>query len=604
MFYFAWIEAPIDFDEVAHAVEDEKIVALEIRQEEGDFAALTIDVQVRPEGLLAAGRLQWCWLSWDDGSGIQPLFTGRLVAVPDSIDGEVMRLLFAARPENYESLKSDYATALRVLPYYDPVWVTGDTSDPDAVLSGYGATWHIDRTTLALSISDELAGEDGTIVIGPDDHTYNDLSISYADKPKLTVKFTGTLSWSQTGKGTIDLTERIVSLFRSDKSIYKAPHSGVISTLTGDGLISDWPQGGTAIDGGWTVNNDTSIVEADERIYKQYSYDVQYRGLAPSVNEDEITGRNFFLDSFADLKVSFPIAGLKQQTLFDWAADRKRQETLSFIMTADVQALVVDAPEDETMVTLTISAQDTVTEPGDDDAMPIVDKRRAGYLQTDRGASSVQYPLLLARAALRRGARAVEIGCRVPWALGFGATLRHNLQLTDRRLPGGVAFGKLTAYSLVASPSDGMYVDLTAACAIGRGGTVTQSDGNAVYAADGYMDTGYQVMAGATGTVPGLAGEIAYQSLDDYGIDDDGVNLFALDERSAVDELTLTGGLGQQINIVTAAAADPVQALKDWPSRVCLQLVPVADQNFYTLFPPTITPLPIPQGVNLEAAAP
>src|SRR4051794_31473293 len=124
-FYFAWIAAPVDFDPEVHAVEDEAITELQITQAEGNFASLNMTVINPDQGLLAPGRLQWCWLSWDDGTEIVPLFTGRLVAVPESIDGEAVRLLFAARPPDYDAVKADYANTLRVLPYYDPIWITG-----------------------------------------------------------------------------------------------------------------------------------------------------------------------------------------------------------------------------------------------------------------------------------------------------------------------------------------------------------------------------------------------------------------------------------------------------------------------------------------------
>jgi len=103
--------------------------------------------------------------------------------------------------------------------------------------------------------------------------------------------------------------------------------------------------------------------------------------------------------------------------------------------------------------------------------------------------------------------------------------------------------------------------------------------------------------------VPGFETELVYQSPNDFTIDDDGVDLFTLDETSGVDSLTLTGGLGTQIDAVTAAF-DPITALKDYPTRVCLALKPVADQDpFETTFALTVEPLPIPQGINLEAAA-
>jgi len=601
-FCFAWIAAPEPFDPLAHAALDEEIVALTISQDESDFASLQIDVRNAGEGLLAPDRKQWCWLSWDDGSGaLVPLFTGRLVAVPERVDGEVMGLLFRARPIDYEDAKAALADTLRVLPYYDPVWISGDLDDDDAVLNAYSAQWHVDRVSLEVTISDDLEGEDGTIEVDEAQHTYDDLSLSYADTPKLKAKFTGALNWMQSGAGTIDLTSRISSKFKEQKSIYNAvAKAGIISSMTARGLKDDWPKGGTSLRGGWTVNNDTFVEDADEKLFQPYTYTVQFRGIAPGAEDGTSEDlSDYYLTGFTDYEVKFPVYGIKQSTLFDWVAAKDRTETLEFTLVPDIQPLEADESDDDT-IKLSISATDSVTEPNDAGYMPIGYVERASYLNTDRGASSVQYGLLLARAELRRAARAVEVSVRVPWALGVGATLRQNMHVADRRLPGGWATGKLTSYTMTASAEDGMSVELVCGVAIGRGGTVASDAGTGAYAEPGYMESGYQQMTGATVGVPGTD-DLVYQSLDDFVIDDDGVSLLTLDETSAVEELTLTGGLADQIAAVTDSL-DPIETLKDWPSALCLQLVPVADLSFETVYTPTVELLPIPRGIDLEGA--
>src|SRR5678815_4209948 len=318
--YFAWVDEGVDFNAGVHAVEDEDIFSLTISQEEGDFASLEIDIPNPGDGLLAAGRLQWCWVSYDFGESVQPLFHGRLVAVPQQLDGEMVRLQFIAKPVDFEGAKTVLSESMKVLPFWDPVWIAGDLGDADAVLAAYGARWHIDRTDLNLAISDELVPEDGTITLTEDDVIYAQVGESYTQKPKLKGKFKGTLTWSQTGKGTIDLTQRIQSLFIADKSLYKNPGSGVISTLTGEGLKSDWPTGGTTLGGGWTVNVDTTIYDAPTTNFAPYTYDVNYQGISPSWDASTEETQFAWLDSFTDYVVKFPVAALKQQTLFDWAA--------------------------------------------------------------------------------------------------------------------------------------------------------------------------------------------------------------------------------------------------------------------------------------------
>jgi hypothetical protein len=615
-FYFAWVADSVPFDPVAHAVEDEAIVELSIAQQEGEFAALQITVLNPYHGLLAPGRLPWCWLSWDKpapaeagGTALVPLFCGRLTGVPEAIDGETVRLLFTARPTGYESLRDALAATLKVLPYFDPVWVTGDTEDADNVLEAYGARWHIDRTTLDVTVSDELIGEDGTLTFGEADHLYDGLSIGYAGPPLSQVNIEGTLAWTQGGSGTIDLTERIYNEFQKHNSLIVAhPKSGIITSMTGEGLASDWPEGGDSLDGGWTVNDATYCEELSDRLYTRYDYHVTYQAYTAGINtradeaveevgEDNLSNSWFRSDDW--WYVDFPVYNLKQETKFNWTAERSRIETIKCTLTADIQPVLAEPLLDDYIGKIEVNASDTVTEP---DAvtgvMPIGDVRRKSYLDTDRGTSSVEYLLLLARAQLRRSARAVEVECRLPWEKGVVATLRHNAQIVDYRLPGGEAFGKVTAYEMSASGSGEHTVSLTIGCAIGYGGTVAGQAGEPAWVEDGYVATGYQVMTGATIVAP--TGDIAYQALGDFEITDDGVDLLTLDEFTGVESLEVINGLKEQANVIDAA--DPLEAMTQLATQICVQLVPLTDQEFETVFTPTVEPMPIPQTINLEAA--
>ena len=608
MIYFAWCDAGDAFDPVAHAVEDEAITELSLSQQEGEFASLQITVINPFQGLLAPARKLWCWLSWDNDIVVQPLFHGRLAGVPESIDGETVRLIFAARPTGYDTLRDDLADTLKVLPYWDEVWITGDTEDADNVLEAYGCRWHIDRTTLAVTISDELIGEDGTLSIGEADHLYDDLSISYTGTPKSQVDIDATLTWKQGGSGSIDLTERIYNAFQEhDSLIIARPKSGIITTMTGEGLASDWPEGGASLDGGWTVNDATYCEELTDRLYTRYDYHVTYQAYTTGTDDradaaieeigaDNLSNSWFRTDDW--WYVDFPVYQLKQNTKIDWKADRSRTEQLQCTLVADIQPLIAEAGLDENIGKITVSASDTVTEPDDDGNIPIDDVRRASYLNTDRGALSVQYLLLLARADLRRSARVIEVECRVPWAHGVGATLRHNATIADYRLPGGLATGKITAYEMSASGTGAHTVSLTIGCAIGYGGTVAGLAGDPTYVDDGYVATGYQIMTGAVLVAP--TDDIAYQTLDDFAIDDDGVDLLTLNEYTAVQSLEVTNGIKEQVEV--SDAFDPLEAMKGLASRVCVQLVPLTDKEFETVYSPTVDPLPIPQTINLEAA--
>jgi hypothetical protein len=206
--------------------------------------------------------------------------------------------------------------------------------------------------------------------------------------------------------------------------------------------------------------------------------------------------------------------------------------------------------------------------------------------------------MLLARADLRRGARAVEVECRVPWALGIDATLRMNAQVVDYRLPGGQASGKITAYEMNASGTGEHTVTITLGCAIGHDGTVAGSAGDPTWVADGYVAIGYQQMSGAMLTA--ASGDIVYETLTDFAIDDDGVDLLTLDEVTAVQSLEVINGLKEQAAVVDAF--DPVEKMRSLATQICVQLVPLTGQEFETVFTPTVDLMPIPRTIDLEAA--
>ena len=152
-FYFAWVGPGATTFGAEHHVYDEQIFAISIQHTEGDIPSLRLDIRnTGSVGLLAAGRNQWCWLSWDDGSSIVPIFHGRLIGIPQNLHLEVVTLEFTARPLGFDALKAALADTLRVSPYWDPIWIAQDQDTPDTVLEARSALYHVDRVSNAVTI--------------------------------------------------------------------------------------------------------------------------------------------------------------------------------------------------------------------------------------------------------------------------------------------------------------------------------------------------------------------------------------------------------------------------------------------------------------------
>jgi hypothetical protein len=247
MFFFAWC-GPSESFGTDHLREDEIVFAFDIAHQEGQIPTLSIDIKNPHIGLLAPGRAQWAWLSWQqsDEDDPVPLFYGRLVALPSNLLGEVVTLEFIARPIDFLAQKQDIADSLMVEPFYDPIWIDqAKLDDPDTVLETYAMAWHVDRIDHVVSVSDIISGEDGTKEFQAEDSFYDSVEIAFAQSPQTQVVFDGTVQWTQTNTGFITM-----------------PAVSFIA-WNGDQIVNDWPKPGDKLDGGWSVYDASILNWAD-----------------------------------------------------------------------------------------------------------------------------------------------------------------------------------------------------------------------------------------------------------------------------------------------------------------------------------------------------
>lgn len=652
IFYLAWVGEGVAFNAGTHATVvtkvwdgtegDEEVFSIEIEHSEGEFPSLTAELINPRVGLLSAGRNQWVWLSADEGAGAAPLFNGRIVGVPEQLTDQVIRVQFVARPPDYVAQKAAVAEALRVLPWFDRVWLQDNVEDDDTVLEAYPLRYHIGRTDLIVSTSDIIAGEDGTIEVGEADHFYDGIDVSFGDPPLRRIDITGTVTWTQIGSGDVDITRRTVEAFIAAGSEYGEP---LISSLTGDGLFNDWPVPEDTIGGGWSISSN-SLIEVATWIHPK-AYVVTYGdrnedidspfgarrdlltpvdllfGVRTNAIPTEFAGSPAFSsvipdpaeDPFGNWEAAFQLGvyALKPFSVH-YDAERDRSETVTASVEADVQSLLVDPGADETD-TIDLSS-DLVGEPIDPDAgspgafdLPIGDLRRNSYFKTDRGAQSFEYLLLLARAKLLSRSRAVEIKFITPWTVATGASCRKNVHLVDNRLPGGECTGKIIYYTLTASGEDGPEAEFRIGCTIGYGVALgAAATGDPTYVEDGYVEDGYQQRTGAE--VELAPGVLQYQSFDDFDVtDDDGVNLFDMRPATVINSLTVVNGptaqravIDEQADLPSTAAPDPVGALEETATVVTLDLVPVDGGGFHVDYAVDVSLLVVPQTIDLEAA--
>jgi hypothetical protein len=170
---------------------------------------------------------------------------------------------------------------------------------------------------------------------------------------------------------------------------------------------------------------------------------------------------------------------------------------------------------------------------------PIGDISSRSYFPQSRGLWSLENLIARARAHIIARARVLRIAFECRFEALLGMSLRKNIELFDRRLPGGQALGKATAYSIKANGDSGtVYGEVTMSCVAGLANAVTAAAGTPVYAVAAYAGSDWQYYAGAT-VVLGT-GDVGYQPPIDVGATiDDGLK-FPLDKGQAVVAETVT----------------------------------------------------------------
>jgi phage tail protein X len=584
-FYFAWVDQEDDTFSGAFLREDEDVFSFELAHNEGGFCALTLLIRNPNKGLLNPSRKQWAWFSVDlgDTAGGQPLFFGRLVGMPETLVRQTVRLTFHARPPDYAARKETAAAALRVAPYWDPVWITPDLAgDPDAVLESRSALWHIDRVTHAVTVSDILEGEDGLIDLG-DDVIRNSIELNFGDIPATKITCTATVGWDQAALGSYDLKPALLAAAKAAGTTTP----GTISSFTGHGLMLDWPTEGARIGGGWSFG-ECSIRRAD----------------GVSVPTDYVTQ---VLSSnngwFGANTAEWPCWKMIPTYNVAYDVTRRRTEVLRFTLTADTQAFIAD-PDDMEPLNLTLSS-DLVGEPVDaEEALPIGSRLRRAYFSTERGRQSVEYLVTVCRARLRARARAVQIRGVTSLANGVDFSCRKSLRVEDARLPGGAATGKIISYALALDGNTGRATaSFVIGCAVGKGNAISEAVGAPTYAEDGYAETGWQRYAGASAEV--VSGEVTVFDYSDILPDDDGLDFTQLTQEQVLQSLTVINGETAQRALIGAFGAtvdETGNALDQAYTEVDLYLHPISKGPFETVYDITVSDLALPKTIDLEAA--
>lgn len=582
-FYFALTDSADTTWTALHQRNDEDVISFELVHSEGDFPTVTATIRNPRRPWLTPDMNVWAWFAKDN----TPFFFGRLVSSPEELSRELIRLVFVARPSNYDVLKSTLADTLKVRPFWDEVWINEDQVDePDVVLEARSQLWHIDRISLGVTVSDIINGEDGTITI--DNLFYDSLDVSHGSMPLRKVRVEAEVSWEQIATGTVNATGQLVEAFRIAGS--EPPR---ISSFTGQGLHDDWPEKESDLKGGWSIG-ETTLLRVDGISAPQRYKDVVIQPVAKddlfraySIFTPPQTARFYLWEFIPTFKLAYE-------------ASRQKIEYLSFDLEADMQALFTEPGDaDSQLITLQSKRISEPIDPGE--TLPIGKLHNRAYFLTGRGRQSLEYLLMVARARLLSNSRAVEVSASYTFDFGLQFSCRKNATILDTRIPNGQASGKIIRYSLVASEDGSQYSTVTIGCAVGRGNTVTAVPGETDYADDTW-DEDYQIRVGEW--IMPLAGEVTYSDYSDTPIMDDNVNFDRLNLNPLIKRFDVINGESVQKATLDGSFVDipeAVEKLNEIFTEIWLELKPLnGGEPFETTYNIAVSGLQVPRMIDLE----
>jgi hypothetical protein len=359
-FFFAWADPSETTFGPQHQRVDTPILKFKREWKESQCAILEIEIPNPFTGLLASGRQQWAWFSYRRlDTTVVPLFFGRLVSIPADMESETITLHFTAQPLDMLNQKRAIASTLMVRPYYDPVWVREERRlDPDEVLEGYSAAWHVDPVTLSVTTSDYITGEAGLVTLSTSDVLYDNFKTAIGKPPLKSVYVNSTVDWVQYAIGIIDI---------GNKSF---------NSISGAGLLGSWPKMGTDIGSGWTVAHSQAV--DNQAVTQSLSYTWSFENKETTHHFDDVMNWNSSLSiSGPGGNITAPIFevttdekseavegdeaqgiassgsySITKQMFFAWQvktmlalryeAKRQRTENVRFILGADLQPVFTD----------------------------------------------------------------------------------------------------------------------------------------------------------------------------------------------------------------------------------------------------------------------
>lgn len=502
--YFSFANPGAAFSAATHAVESNaRAITVTMREEESAVAVVELP-NADVAGIMGPAFPRACWISQDDAGGTpQPLFHGRVTGTPQNSGADFTRVEFVATPSDMATARAGALTALKTLPFYDPLFHDVGDDDPVEVLDGYSRVWDVNPKTWAVTTV-PLDGDGSAFVIDPELIDADSWAEKVTHDPIPTVAISIEAQWLQKASGIVDAGAQI-----------RAAAGGVVTTISPSEAFADcWPAPDTSLGGGWRV------VEAN--VNPQLPANRKW----PSVSFEAQDGEKLYCarQTYAPIFTA------------EWQFSQRRVERLNFVVTSDAQSISFSPPEGER---IDFKLRD-VTQNHVDGVAAAIAENSATFFPTPRGRQTVDHALCVAASRIAHSLRCIDVTFTCP---GWPAELitlatTNKAEVTTSIATGGWVRGKVKEIS--RSFGSGFETRITLSVSVGTG-NITAGTASA----DEYTTTSY-----TTGPVLSNGGGVL-----------SGVGLVASDYSSQApsDTWIAPGTVGGLVTAITVENQAPAQ---------------------------------------------
>lgn len=268
--YLAWIDdeaAP--FDPVVHRRKDLGLKSVDLREEEGGEPVSVSIVTERMSTSDLVGR-SWAILSFGMPDGtLFPMARMKRRPLPVSDTQGELKLDFACKPTDWQTRRDTVLQGLKVRPYFEPLLVSSTRqNDPVEILDGHRRVGHFDRVTHEYTTVEMLGVGVRRKVLQARDLVgwKNGGGVRWrrTQQPLAGVQVEFGADWTQADDGYVFASQAVAEAFQpgsigdptgTGPSGGKSVPGGVVTTLTPGDLERSFPKPGSALGGasGYTI---------------------------------------------------------------------------------------------------------------------------------------------------------------------------------------------------------------------------------------------------------------------------------------------------------------------------------------------------------------